>query len=133
MNRILDKRRSVSLKCGGFALRSDLFITIPLICRRVTLHGAPEQQLLIVSGFHRPRIHNWSSRATWRTSSKQLFHASAWRNSLGSLFKRESLLTSFRYQSNAVTRLNPQRAPCAAHSLDRRIDLLTEVKRIASQ
>src|SRR5204862_413395 len=97
---------------------------------------APEQQLLIVSRFHRLRIHYWSSRATWRTSagiSKQLFHASAWRNSLGSLFKRESLLTSFRYQSNAVTRLNPQRALCAAHSLDRRIDLLTEVKRIASQ
>src|SRR5439155_22361801 len=104
MNRILDKRRSVSLKCGGFALRSDLFITIPLICRRVTLRRAPEQQLLMVSGFHRLRIHRWSSRTTWRTPL-------AYANSYYKLrraglppeaVQKESLLRSFRYR---VTRI----------------------------
>ena len=85
MNRILDKRRSVSLKCRGFALRSDLFITIPLICRRVILRRAPEQQLLIASGFHWPRIHSCKSSnlAGIGSRTQQLFHASAWGTALG--------------------------------------------------
>src|SRR2546429_9213026 len=135
MNRILDKRRSVSLKCRGFALRSDLFITIPLICRRVTLRRAPEPQLLMVSGFHRLRIHSWSSRTTWRTSArirKQLFHASAWRKTLR-VVQQGVAAYVIPLQSNPDTRLNPPRALSAVQSLDRRIDLFTKVKRMAIQ